>query len=120
MQAPTYDIALEQSTTYKFNLSLTDGATIPAPLDITNWTFLGQIKEQPNVAVPPIATFTITVLDLPSALVEVYLPASEAEKLVKGRYQYDIIAKNAAVSPLEVYRLLQGKVTVDLAVTGLN
>ena len=120
MQAPTYDIALEQSTTYKFNLSLTNGATTPVPLDITNWTFLGHIKEQANVAVPPIASFTITVLDLPNALVEVYLSASEADKLTKGRYQYDIIAKNTAVTPMEVYRLLQGKVTVNLAVTGLN
>ena len=117
MQAPTYDIALEQSTTYKFNLSLTDGTN---PLDITGWEFVGQIKEQANIAVPPVASFTITVLDIPSALVEVYLSAAEAEKLIKPRYQYDIIAKNAAITPLEVYRLLQGKVTVDLAVTGLN
>lgn len=117
MQAPEYDISLEQSTTYKFNLTLTDGTN---PLDITGWTFIGHIKESAQATVPPVASFTITVLDLASALLEVNLSAVEAEKLVKPRYMYDIIAKNETVVPMEVYRLLQGKVSVDLAVTGLN
>lgn len=117
MQAPTYDISLEQGATYKFNLSLTDGTN---PLNITGWEFVGHIKESAVVAAPPVASFTIEVLDVASALVEVYLSAEEAEKLTKPRYMYDIIAKNNTVVPLEVYRLLQGKVNVDLAVTGIN
>ena|SRR5690242_12306338 len=118
MLAANYDFSVEQSATFKFNLQLTDNSG--SAVDITGWEFVGNIKETPNVANPPVATFTIDVLDVPSALVEVTLPASEADKLIKTRYVYDIIAKNNTVVPMEVYRLLEGKITVDLAVTGLS
>jgi hypothetical protein len=65
-----------------------------------------------------VANFTVVPLPDISAVI-ITMPPTETTKLVKRRYVYDVIATNLSTDPDEVYRILEGKVKVDLAVTNL-
>jgi hypothetical protein len=113
----TYDVFVEQNATFKMSLTLTNASG--SYLDVTGWTFAGAVKEQANTTLPPSAIFSIAVVSAVSGTIQVTLPASQSAQLTKPRYSYDIQATNTTTNPPEVYRLIQGKVTVNLAVTSL-
>lgn len=86
-----------------------------SPIILTNWSFTGSLKENYQQT-GSTATFTCTVTD-PSGSISITLPYTEARKLVKKKYVYDVIATNITPTPPEVYRILEGQAFVDLGVT---
>jgi hypothetical protein len=116
--APIYDISLNQYCTYKMNFQITDNSG--SVVDITNWSFTGSIRDSYLTPDPPIATFNIIIADYSSSLVTVGLLPEQSVPLIKKKYIYDIIATNIGPNPPEVYRILEGKVNVDLGVTELD
>ena len=89
-------------------------------IDITNWSFTGSIRDTYLTPDPPPATFNIVIADYTSSLVEVGLLPTQSVVLTKKKYLYDIIATNIGPNPPEVYRILEGKVNVNLGVTELD
>jgi hypothetical protein len=105
----TYDLTVLQYATFKMTLALSDASG--SAIDVSGWT-LGVVGEG-------VATMTVEVASATDGQLSINLPATETAKLIKPKYFYDIIAKNAATTPTEVYRLLQGKVSVNLGVTDI-
>lgn len=68
---------------------------------------------------PDIANFDIVIVDPSSASIAISLHPASSSVLVKPKYFYDIIATNILPNPPDVYRLVQGKVSVNAAVTSL-
>jgi hypothetical protein len=110
-----FDLEMNQRATFNVSLVLTD--TSGSNIDISGWSFTGSIKNN-FLETSSVANFTTEPLPELSAVV-ISMPPSETAKLVKRRYVYDIIATNVSPDPDEVYRILEGKVKVDLAVTNL-
>lgn len=117
MAAPTYDLNINQYATFNMSLQLTDSTGSAMPL--TSWSFTGSIKTAVETD-PPITKFDITIVDYSQSLVNVVLYPTQSALLIKPAYVYDIIATNATYNPSEVYRILQGKVKVNLGVTDLD
>jgi hypothetical protein len=113
----TYDLTVLQYATFKMTLALSDASG--SAIDVSGWTFEAEVKEKPGVVGEGVATMTVEVASATDGQLSINLPATETAKLIKPKYFYDIIAKNAATTPTEVYRLLQGKVSVNLGVTDI-
>ncbi len=101
MAAGYLPITVERNGSYLEGWQITDDAG--APLDITGWTFEMAVKYAAGDADPPLALFTVTVVDLPTAQLEVKLLGS-ALVAVPGEHEtvklaYDFIAKDAANVP---------------------
>jgi len=114
MAQPTYDININQNATFKFSAQLTDVSG--SPLDITSWSFSGSVKQQAIDPDPPLLFFTTSV-DLTQSIVNMALMPHQTTLLNQPQYVYDFIAVNRAVTPEEVYRILQGKIKVSLGIT---
>lgn len=112
---PTYDININQNATFKFSAQLTDVSG--SPLNITSWSFSGSIKQQATDPDPPILFFTTSIADITQSIINVSLTPHQTALLTQPQYVYDIIAANGAVTPEEVYRILQGRVKVSLGIT---
>jgi len=111
---PTIDLCVLQNATFDTTLQLTDQSG--SAIDITSWSFSGSIKE--SVASPVEVThFSCSVTSVPNATVRITLTPYQSALLTRKKYVYDIIATNMAVTPLEVYRIIEGQVNVDLGVT---
>lgn len=110
-----YDLNINQRATFQLSLVLTDETG--SLIDITGWSFTGSIKNNYSETAS-VASFTTSASVAQSAVI-ITMPPSETEKLVKRRYVYDIIATDIAPNPDEVYRIMEGKVKVDLGVTNL-
>jgi hypothetical protein len=84
-------LKLYRGDTFSFRLTLNAGNTA---YDITNHTFICQIKEKGKSTV--VATLNSTIEDANDGILLLTLPASESSKLVGGRkYVYDIEMNNA-------------------------
>lgn len=78
--------------TFAFQMTLYTGPT--SYLNITNTTFIAQIKEKGKSTVA--ATFTITKENLLGGLIKVTLTATESAKLVANKsYVFDVEMDNA-------------------------
>jgi len=113
MTQPIYDIAVNQNATFKMSFQLTDSASVP--IDITSWSFTGSIKETAQ-STTTLATFTASA-DVTQSIVTISLTPFQTNQLTSTAYVYDIIATNIGPTVDEVYRILQGKVKVNLGVT---
>lgn len=90
--------------TFAFRLSLDSGSS---NYNITNHTFIAQIKEKGKSS--PVASFTYTVQNATDGIVLLTLPASESANLIGGRkYEYDVQMTNAGI----VSTILYGPVVV--------
>jgi hypothetical protein len=118
MANPTYDITLNQYATFKMSFQITDNSG--SAVDITNWSFTGSIRDSFTLPDPPITTLNIVIVDYSSSMVNVGLLPTQSALLTKKKFVYDIIATNVGVAPVEVYRILEGKVNVNLGVTELD
>lgn len=110
-----YDICVLQNQTFElpFTLYDDDGTT---PLDITNWTFTGSIKQQFTDSAP-LTYFTSSVISVASASIKLYLSSEQTWILNNSKYVYDVISNNPNTSPATTLRLIQGKVSVKPGVT---
>jgi hypothetical protein len=113
MTQPIYDIAVNQNATFKMSFQLTDSASVP--IDITSWSFTGSIKTSVQDTAP-LLMFTASA-DVTQSIVTISLTPFQTNQLTTTSYVYDIIATNIAPTIDEVYRILQGKVKVNLGVT---
>ena len=113
----TYDLCILQNTTFRLGLILTDetGSFLP----IVSWSFTGSIREVQDDTTTDIANFTMLITSIESASIAVTLYPVSSSLLSKKKYYYDIIATNVIPYPAEVYRLVQGKISTNAAVTTL-
>lgn len=110
-----YDITVLQNQTYELPFTLYDDDGV-SPLDITNWSFTGSIK-QVYTDVNPVMYFTSSVVSVPSASIKLTLSATQTWDLTGSKYVYDVICKNPNVAPATVLRIIQGKISVKPGVT---
>lgn len=113
MTQPIYDIAVNQNATFKMSFQLTDSASVP--ISMLSWSFTGSIKATPQ-DITPLLMFTTSV-DVTQSIVTISLIPFQTNQLTTTSYVYDIIATNIAPTINEVYRILQGKVKVNLGIT---
>lgn len=110
------DFEFGEGETFKILLHIYAEATSSVLVDITDYTFEGQVRE--NYSTDEIAaTFLIDkVLPYNSGSVFVTLPSTVTATLDQRKYVYDILMKDQSDPPI-VRRLLQGSMTVRPAVT---
>lgn len=108
-----YDLCINQFATYKTSLTFRDADS--NYLNIASWSFTASIRE--DVDSSPITNFNIDITSLTSASIELRLDPSQTSGLSSSKYVYDIIATNLSTSPTEIYRLMEGKISVDRGVT---
>lgn len=87
------DIAIQRNEDWSRDITIRDEA---APIDITGWSFLMQVKRRLNNATP-IDAAAVSVVDAPNGKIEVALPAvgalhSYGDPLHTYQLPYDLIA----------------------------
>jgi len=105
-----------QGETFKAHVRLKNQNQNNTPIDITNYTFAGQVRE--NYTTEEVAaTFTFSKnLPYSSGSVFVELTPSDTINLTQRQYVYDIYA--TSTSPVSVTRrILEGMIIVRPAVT---
>lgn len=97
-------LKLYKGDTFAFRMSLDSGGE---NYNITNHTFIGQIKEKGKSTV--ISEFDYEIENGPQGIVLITLTASESAKLTGGKkYEYDIQMNNSGV----ISTILKGPVVV--------
>lgn len=114
-RAASLDININQYATFKTSLTLKDGDG--NPLSIASWSFSGSIRENFESPSSTNIFFTCSVDSIPSASITLSLPYYMSGLLTQKKYVYDLIAFNVSPNPDDVYRILEGKVTVIPGVT---
>lgn len=110
------DFQIGQGETFKILLHIYTETTGSVLMDITNYSFTGQLRE--NYTTEEIAaTFQIDKLEpFSSGSVFVQLPSTTTIHLDQRKYVYDVLMKDGATPPV-VRRLLEGAFTIRPAVT---
>jgi hypothetical protein len=110
------DFQIGQGETFKILLHIYTESTGSVLMDITNYNFEGQLRE--NYTTEEIAAnFSIDkVVPFSSGSVFVVLPSTTTIQLEQRKYVYDVLMKDTASPPI-VRRLLEGTFTVRPAVT---
>jgi hypothetical protein len=120
MAAGTKNIVIEQGSTFSMKMTFTD--SVNAPIDVSSWTFKGQIKESAS-STTTTADFSFAnssntndkVVTL-SPLITAGIPAAASTGATKKNkiYAYDIEATKGDGT---VVRILQGTATLSPEVT---
>jgi len=116
MAAGKLNLIIEQGTTYTKTLTFKDGAGVP--LDITGWTFDGQIRRTYNSS-DILASFTFVILNQVTNTGEVELSLTDTETMAipadykVSNYVYDIETTVGSV----VTRVVEGNVSFSAEVT---
>ena len=105
-----------QGETFKIHVQLKNQNQNNTPVDITSYSFLGQVRE--NYTTDEVAaTFTFTKnLPYTSGSVFVELPPAATSQLTQRNYVYDIFLTSGSVVPI-TRRILEGSLVVRPAVT---
>ena len=105
------DLYIDQGTDFQtvFDLIADDGT----PIDITGYSFAGQIKKS-YYSSNANASFTITVIDAANGNTVISLDSSNTANVFPGRYVYDIKMTDASSITT---RILEGIVTFTPGVT---
>jgi hypothetical protein len=97
-------LKLYKGDTFAFRLTLDVDSN---DYNITNHTFVAQIKEKGKSAIT--AEFDYVIEDGPEGIVLLTLPSSESSKLIGGKkYEYDVQMNNAGT----ISTILKGPVVV--------
>lgn len=106
-----------QGETFKINIQLKNQNQNNTPIDITNTTFSGQVRE--NYTTDEIAaTFTFTKTEpYTSGSFFIELSSADTLQLTQRNYVYDVYATTAAPMPSATRRILEGSIVVRPAVT---
>jgi len=110
----TYDICVNQHSTYKLSVVVNDTGSIP--LNLTSWYISGSIKEKYTSPIPTVS-FGIEPIVLASGSFNLYLTPAQTALLTKAEYVYDVLAEVSGSTPPETIRLLEGVVAVNPGVT---
>ena len=118
MAAAKLDLLIEQGSTFSYELTINNPGTPLVPIDLTAWTFTGQVRKTFDAATV-VATFTFVKADQTTdpgkvvmSLTAVQTSAIPALKKLTD-YVYDI----EAVYSTTTKRLLEGKATLSAEVT---
>lgn len=105
-----------QGETFKIHVQLKNQNQNNTPVDITDYQFIGQIRE--NYTTDEVAaTFTFTKnLPYTSGSIFVQLLPSDTLQLTQRNYVYDIYLTSGSVVPV-TRRILEGNIVVRPAVT---
>lgn len=107
------NIYIYQGTDYQTPLEFFDD---DGPIDVSNYTFAGQIRKVYNSTSANIE-FQFIMTDPANGLVEMIMPNSVTSTLDEGKYQYDILA----IHPTnEVIKVLEGLVFIMPTITKLE
>jgi hypothetical protein len=120
MALPIYNIEINQFATFKMSLNLSGTADFSEPTSWSLWSFTGSLAPQYPGEANQIVEFDIVSSSVGTLAVS--LPPSKTSQLVETAYVYDILAikdlpLTGSTVGNEVYRILQGKVKVNLGVT---
>ena len=107
--ANSQDIFIDQGADFSAQVTVKkDGLDF----DLTGYTFEAQIRKTMNTSTA-IASFTVTINSENNNVVDLFLTSTQTASLDSKRYVYDLEAtKNG-----NVYRLIQGHITVSPNVT---
>jgi hypothetical protein len=107
------DFQIGQGETFKVMVQLLNQSNNNIPLDITDYTLTGQLRE--NYTTDELAAdFTFEKLQpYPSGAVFIQLPADTTATLSQRKYVYDITLTSGSITR----RILEGGLTVRPAVT---
>jgi hypothetical protein len=122
MAAGTYNFTIEQGTTFERTITIND--SLDAPIDLTGFTFRGEIRKKYSDSVSQ-ASFTFTILDqvantgqvkmTMSSFVTASIPVDKADSAAKKltQYCYDVEMDTGPT----VERIIEGIVSVSPEVT---
>ncbi len=107
------DFQIGQGETFKIHVRLLDQGDNNSPIDITNYTFQGQVRE--NYTTEELAAqFTFTkAIPYASGSVFMELTADDTINLNQRKYVYDVKITSGSISR----RILEGGLTIRPAVT---
>jgi hypothetical protein len=113
--AETLDIEIYQGDTFRRTLTLLDSDD--QPLDLTDYTFLGQIRRTVDSEVV-LATFDTTIVDAANGEVEIRLEADVTELLPvpSTAWAWDFESQSNDASPV-ITTHYRGEVTVEKEVS---
>lgn len=110
------DFQVGQGETFKLLIQLQNRSSNNIPLDITDYTFTGQVRE--NYTTEEIAaSFTFEkAIPYTSGSLYIMLPSTDTLQLNQRKYVYDVYISSGSTQPV-VRRILEGGLTVRPAVT---
>jgi hypothetical protein len=110
------DFQIGQGETFKILLQLKNRSNNNIPLDITNYTFTGQLRE--NYTTDEIAATLAFEKAIPytSGSLFMKLDADQTLQLTQRKYVYDVNITSGSTGPV-VRRILEGGLTVRPTVT---
>lgn len=111
MPAATYDLLLEQGSTYEQTITLRH--IDQNPIDLTGWTLAGEIRRS-HRSDAVILVFTVDIPSPETGQSIFSLTPAQTRSLAVSGGVYDIEATNPSG---KTFRILQGKVTVTPEVT---
>ena len=109
--ATKHNLVIEQGTTFAYEFAVKDSAA--AAIDLTGYTGRGQIRYNFYTTSEAI-NFTVAIPAPATGVVTLALTDTQTDTLNADRYVYDIEVVSAS---LEVYRIVEGNVTVTPGVT---
>jgi hypothetical protein len=117
MSAATFNLVIEQNSTFNLSVALNDGAQpTPAPINIDGCTILSQIRH--SSLEPVLATFFVNITNAVGGIFNLYLNNSQTLALPittasdKLRYDVLLIRPNNTTE-----RLFEGNVSVIEAIS---
>lgn len=111
MSAGTYNLIVDQGSSYALDLVIKQGGSA---MDLTNYTGRAQIRTT-HTASSASASFTVTKTNASGGVLKMELEPATTAGLAAGQYVYDLeiyTANNAIVK-----RILQGEITLTPEVT---
>lgn len=110
------DFQVGQGETFKILIQLQNRSNNNTPLDITNYNFTGQVRE--NYTTEEIAaTFNFEkITPYTSGSIYIKLDSTDTLQLNQRKYVYDVYISSGSIAPT-VRRILEGGLTVRPAVT---
>ena len=111
MSAGTYNLIVDQGSSYALDLVIKQGGSA---MDLTNYTGRAQIRTT-HTASAASASFTVTKTNASGGVLKMELEPATTAALAAGQYVYDLeiyTANNAIVK-----RILQGEITLTPEVT---
>lgn len=111
------DFQVGQGETFKILIQLQNRSDNNIPLDITNYEFSGQLRE--NYTTDEVAaTFSFEkALPYTSGSLFIKLESSQTAVLTQRKYVYDVTISSGSLPNPTVRRILEGGLTVRPAVT---
>lgn len=104
------NLTVDQGSSFESTIDITD--TENNPVNLTGYTFIGQIRK--TYASTTFVSFTITSVNPTSGSIKLVLSAEQTSEIKAGRYLYDV---EIISSTNTVTRVIEGQIEVTPRVT---